>query len=209
MMKRLLLVLLAACSAASFGCSSTKKSTRGDSAYLFNGKNIKGWVAANGGSWSVEAGILVGKNGRDWSTNPEKAGSWLRTSRAYGDFLLELEYSINEGGNSGIFIRSALEKNPAFTGYEMQIIADAGKSPSKGTSGSLYDVIAPVRNMSRPAGEWNQVRILAKGAKVQVSLNGVLVVDAEAPRSTKGFIGFQNHDDKSLVKFRNVRITEL
>ncbi len=208
-MNRLLLVLLAAASAVSIGCSSTKKSTRGNSAYLFNGKNTKGWVPANGGSWSVEEGVLVGNNGRDWSTNPEKSGSWLRTQRPYGDFVLELEYAINEGGNSGIFIRSALEKNPAFTGYEIQILADFGKPPSKSTSGSLYDVVGPVRNMSRPAGEWNQVRILAKGAKVQVSLNNLLVVDTEAPRSTKGFIGFQNHDDKSLVKFRNVRITEL
>ena len=70
-----------------------------------------------------------------------------------GDVILELEYAINDGGNSGVFIHSALEKNPAFTGHEMQILADYGKEPKKFTTGSLYDVVAPAKNMSKPHGE--------------------------------------------------------
>ncbi len=209
MIKHISFALLAAVASVLIGCSSTKKSTKGHSAYLFNGKNTKGWIAANGGTWSVEEGFLIGSNGQGWSTDPQKSGSWLRTQRPYNDFLLELEYSINQGGNSGIFIRSGLEKNPAFTGYEIQILDDHGKPPSKSTSGALYDVVAPTRNMSRPAGEWNEVRVLVKGTKVQVSLNGVLVVDTEATRATNGFVGLQAHDEKSRVRFRNVRLTEL
>src|SRR5713226_7026871 len=135
---------------------------------LFNGRNLTGWVVMHGGDWRAEEGVLIGSHGTNWSTNPEKSGSWLRTEKQYGDFTLELEYAINDRGNSGIFIRSALEKNPAFTGHEMQIIADNGRPPTKGSAGSLYDVIAATKNMSKPAGEWNHVRIATRGRHTEI-----------------------------------------
>ena len=175
---------------------------------IFNGRDLTGWVVVNGGDWTVEEGVLVGRNGRDWSTNPAVSGSWLRTEREYGDFVLELEYTIQ--GNSGVFLRSGLERNPAFTGYEMQILADRGRPPSKGSAGGLYDVIAATKNLSRPAGEWNQVRITYQGKQVRIEWNGELVLDyPTADRSTRGYIGLQNHDDRSVVKFRNLRLKEL
>lgn len=188
------------------GCSTTGPRTGAKA--LFNGRDLTGWVVMHGGEWTVKDGVLVGRNGRDWTTNPEVSGSWLRSERQYGDFILEFEYAIE--GNSGVFLRSGLERNPAFTGYEMQIVSDHGRPPTKGSAGGLYDVVAANRNMSRPAGEWNQVRICYEGERVQIVWNGELVVDyQEANRSRRGYIGLQNHDDRSVVKFRNLRITEL
>jgi len=196
----LLLLSLAA------GC--TTSTPRQQAKSLFNGRDLAGWVVMYGGEWTVEDGVLVGRNGRDWSTNPEVSGSWLRSDREYGDFILEFEYAIQ--GNSGVFLRSGTERNPAFTGYEMQILSDAGRAPSKGSAGGLYDVVAATKNMSRPAGEWNQVRITYQGTRVQIVWNGEPVVDyTDANRSKRGFIGLQNHDERCLVKFRNLRITEL
>ena len=177
-------------------------------AVLFNGKDLKGWVPMHGGEWVIEDGVLIGKNGTNWTTNPEKSGSWLRTAKEYGDFILELDFAINQRGNAGIFFRSAIEKNPAFTGYEMQINDDHGRKPSKGSSCGLYDVVAASQNMSKPAGEWNTVKIAAKGQHIQVWVNGEKTVDIQGTRATKGYIGLQNHDARSVVKFRNVRVTE-
>ncbi len=176
---------------------------------LFNGHDLAGWVLMNGGEWSVEDGILVGRNGTNWTTNPEKSGSWLRAEKPYGDFVLELEYSINAGGNSGIHFRAALEKNPSFTGYEMQILSDPNSPPSKGGVGSIYDLVAPTRNASKKPGEWNMVRITCQGKRIQVEMNTEKIVDHESDRSLSGYIGLQNHDAHAVVKFRNVRITEL
>ena len=177
---------------------------------LFNGKDLSGWIQMFGGEWTVEDGVLVGRNGTNWTTNPEHSGSWLRTEREYGDFVLELEYAISTNGNSGIHFRSALAKNPSFTGYEMQIVDDYGREPRKSGTGALYDVVAPSRNLSKPAGQWNQVRITCRGNRIQVDLNGEGIVDLQnATRSERGFIGLQNHDTRSVVKFRNLRITEL
>lgn len=175
---------------------------------LFNGRNLEGWVPVNGGDWTVENGVLVGRNGRDWSTDPSRSGSWLRTERQYSDFVLELEFAIE--GNSGIMLRSGLEGNPSYNGYEMQILSDHGRQGGRFPTGSLYDVVAASRNMSRPTGEWNHVRILCEGPLIQIVLNGELVVDyPHATRRSQGYIGLQNHDERSVVRFRNIRITEL
>ncbi|PYL00994.1 MAG: hypothetical protein DME19_03290 [Verrucomicrobia bacterium] len=189
------------------GCSTTGDKRQAKT--LFNGRDLAGWVVMYEGEWTVEDGALVGRNGRDWSTNPEKSGSWLRTEKQYSDFILELDYAINAGGNSGIFIRSALERNPAFTGHEIQILADYGRQPTKGSAGSLYDVVPATKNMSKPAGEWNHVRILTRGRRIQITWNGEPTIDYQTDRLIKGYIGLQNHDAKSLVRFRNIRITEL
>jgi len=175
---------------------------------LFNGRDLSGWIIMHGGEWSVEDGVLVGRNGTNWTTNPEHSGSWLRTEKEYGDFVLELEYAISPRGNSGIHFRSALEKNPSFTGYEMQIVDDAGREPSKGSTGALYDVTAASRNMSRPAGEWNMLRLTCKENRIQVELNGEQIVDYVGDRSTRGYIGLQNMMLGRLIRFRNIRVTE-
>lgn len=175
---------------------------------LFNGRDLTGWVKMHGGEWKVEDGVIVGSKGVEWTTNPEKSGSWLRTEKEYSDFVLELEFAINEKGNAGVFIRSAIEKNPAFSGHEMQILDDHGKEPKKYTTGALYDVVAATKNMSKPAGQWNKARITCTGKRIQINLNGEDIVDYQTDRLTRGYIGLQNHDDHAVVKFRNIRITE-
>ena len=176
---------------------------------IFNGKDLKGWTKIEGGDCTVEDGILVGRNGINWTTNPEKTGSWLSTKEQYSDFRLELQYNINQNGNSGVFFRSSHEKNPAFTGYEMQVHDSPGRPPSKGGPGSLYDLVAPEKNNIRPAGEWNTVTIVARGPVIRVEINGEKVLQTEQTRSMKGYIGLQNHDDKSVVRFKNIRLQEL
>ena len=176
---------------------------------LFNGRDLSGWVAMHGGEWKIEDGAIVGRNGTNWSTNPEKSGSWLRTEKEYSDFVLELEYAINAKGNAGVFIRSGLEKNPAFTGHEMQIVDDHGREPRKSSTGALYDVVAATKNMSKPANEWNKVRITCKGKRIQINLNGEDIIDYQTDRLTRGYLGLQNHDTQAVIKFRNIRITEM
>jgi hypothetical protein len=176
---------------------------------IFNRKDLDGWTKIEGGEWTVEDGILVGRNGVNWSTDPAKTGSWLSTKKQYDNFRLEFQFLINEGGNSGVFFRSKHEKNPAFTGYELQIHDSPGQRPTKGGPGSLYDLVAPTKNTIRPAGLWNYASISAQGNKIRVELNGEKIIDIDNRRASKGYIGLQNHDDKSVVKFKNIRLEEL
>lgn len=176
---------------------------------IFNGKDLDGWTKIDGGEWRVENGVLIGRNGQNWTTDPEKTGSWLSTKKEYSNFRLEFQFTVNKGGNSGVFFRSKHKKNPAFTGYEMQIHDSPGRPPSKGGPGSLYDVVAPEKNLIRPAGLWNSATIIARGNKIRVEMNGERILETEQKRASKGYIGLQNHDDKSEVRFKNIRLEEL
>lgn len=176
---------------------------------IFNGKDLTGWTKIEGGEWTVEDGVLIGRNGINWSTNPEKTGSWLSTKKQYSDFRLELQFTVNKGGNSGVFIRSSHEKNPAFTGFEMQIYDAPGRPPSKGGPGSLYDVVAPEKNVIRAAGQWNSATIECRGEQIRIEMNGEKILETRQDRSLKGYIGLQNHDDKSEVRFKNIRLCDL
>lgn len=218
-MKHICLALLLALGLA--GCAGTNSTSSagssvgpayrsGRSVELFNGSNLDGWVVEHGGFWEVQYGELIGHHGVGWSTNPEKSGSWLRTQKEYSDFILELEYAVNAKGNSGVFIRSGTERNPAFTGHEFQILDDAYLAKAeKWSTGALYDVVAATKVMSRPAGEWNRVRIEAKGRRIQAWLNGERILDYPTARSTRGYLGLQSHDDQAVIRFRNIRVTEL
>ncbi|MBM3847795.1 MAG: DUF1080 domain-containing protein [Verrucomicrobia bacterium] len=189
------------------GCHSPSGSSA--SVSLFNGKDIKNWVKMHGGDWTVENGEIVARNGIDWSTNPKKSGSWLCSREEYSDFILELEYSVNTKGNSGVFIRSRLDENPAFTGHEVQILDDHGRTPAVWTTGALYDVKAPSKNLSKPAGEWNHLTIICKGREITTMLNGEEILRYNESRRLSGYIGLQNHDDKAVTRFRNIQVQRL
>ena len=176
---------------------------------LFNGRNLEGWEVVEGGEWLIEDGELIGKNGRNWSTNPEVTGSYLRTRREYADFRLEFQFLLNEKGNSGVFFRCGKEKNPAFTGYEMQVYDAPGREPATWGPGAIYDVVAPSSNPLRPSGHWNSATIEARNTRVKVEMNGVPIVETDLPRSLKGHIGLQNHDEKSVVRYKNIRLEVL
>jgi len=67
--------------------------------------------------------------------------------------------------------------------------------------------------MAKPAGEWNFMRVIARGSLLKVHLNGEQVVDvnlentSRSDRPAKGYVGLQNRG--LPVWFRNVKIEEL
>jgi sugar phosphate isomerase/epimerase len=174
------------------------------------GDSLQGWQKIEGGDWEIEDGVLIGTNGRNWSTNTEVSGSWLYHREPVRDFRLEFQYMINERGNSGVLFRSQLAKNPSFTGYEMQITASQNPVPNpKGTPGAVYDFVTPAKNAARGPGQWNTVTIIGRGPKIVIEMNHERIVDATLDRSLEGYLGFQNHDTRSVVKFKNVRLQRL
>lgn len=183
---------------------------------LFNGgKDLTGWKA-------------TGKK-EVWGADPEKkilfveggGGGYLFTDDEYGDFELRLEYKMPKMGNSGVGIRSPFEGDPAYAGMEIQLLDDAnwkGLRPVQQT-GSIYDVVAAAKVNSKPFGEWNSMRIVARGRRVQVEHNGEKLVDADLDEHkehfkrhpgltrAKGHIGFQSYNFR--VEFRNIYLKPL
>ena len=166
--------------------------------------------------WKLENGVLQCTG---------EPGPWLRSLAEYGDFNLRLEYKLQPGGNSGVYLRvphggahrgrELADGGPS--GVEVQLLDDADKryadiQPEQ-FSASIYLVAAAQPHVSRPAGEWNTLEIDCQGAVYRVWHNGAAVVDADpekipflAERERRGFLGLQDH--RAPVWFRNLRISE-
>jgi hypothetical protein len=192
---------------------------------LFNGKDLSGWQGlvefperakhtpeqlqkmqeeANAKylpHWQVKGGVLT----------YDGKGQSLQTAKDYGDFELWVDWRIEKNGDSGIYLRG----NP-----QVQVW-DPDSPTAKGVgSGGLFNnkknPNTPLKKADRPVGEWNTLRILMKGDKVTVYLNGELAVDnvplenyweEGKPLPSRGPIELQHHGDK--LWFKNIYIKEL
>ena len=101
------------------------------------------------------------------------------------------------------------------SGMEVQILDTYGKPEAitPHDSGGLIGSVGPTKNVTKPAGEWNQLTVTAKGNRLKVVLNGEQVIDVDLSttkakdKPLKGYLGFQ--DEAKRLWYRNVRIKEL
>jgi hypothetical protein len=197
---------------------------------LFNGKNLDGWEQHGGkAEYSVRDGAVVGK------TVADTPNSFLCTKGRYGNFVLELEFKVAPGMNSGVQFRSEFfdqEKEVMVDGKPKKIPADRVHGyqfeidPSdRAYTGGVYDEgrrgwLADLKNneAARKAfkqGEWNQIRIECRGDSIKTWINGVAAADFKDSMTPKGLIALQVHGigkkgkPGEEVMWRNIRITEL
>jgi hypothetical protein len=220
---KLLVSLITACLsmfiAAAQAQDATIKSNEKGFVTLFDGKNLNGWklIRGHGPGYVVKDGVLV---------CPADGGGNLFTEKEYSNFAFRFEFKIEPGGNNGVGIRAPLEGDAAYQGMEIQILDDGherykGKIKSEQHHGSVYDVIPARTGFLKPAGQWNEEEIRCQGSRIRVTLNGVIILDADLNnvreeavlkkhpglKNKSGHIGFLGHG--SLVEFRNIRIKAL
>jgi hypothetical protein len=200
---------------------------------LFDGSSSGGWrgfkqAAFPERGWAVAEGTLRSEKG---------AAVDIVTEQQYGDFELMLEFRLAEGGNSGIKYlvdESLVRQGHHGLGFEYQLIDDQrhpdasqGK-PGTRTCGALYDLIAPSADRKvNPPGQWNEVRLVVDGTRIEHWLNGVKLLEFQrgSPelramiadskyrnlsgfgQPARGHILLQAHGDE--VAFRNIRVREL
>lgn len=144
---------------------------------LFNGVDFAGWhnFKRDGvrPGWQVKDGVLV-------CVDPHDAGDIVTTDK-FGAFELQLEYNISEGGNSGIMYHVTDEGGAAWaTGPEFQL-EDNAKAKDPQRCGWLYALYQPENDpktgkpldATKPAGEWNHVRLVISPDKCEHWINGV------------------------------------
>jgi hypothetical protein len=204
--------------------TETSQAAERDWQVLFDGKSFEGWkLSQDNKQFKVIDGIIVGSSSAQTH--------FLHTAKEYGDFELELEVKRHdEDFNSGIQIRTGLVrvndkgvKRNSIHGPQV----DLGKSP--GRSGHIFNQgngawITPekdlVQNKLMVNGDWNKVRVLAVGRRIQTWINGKQVSDLTVPadvheRYSKGVIALQVHGVKNAeektrqVSFRAIRIREM
>ena len=189
-MKRTLLFLL-------FGMLSAQLLFAGTVVRLFNGKTFDGWTGDTNRSFRIEDGAIVGGNLK--SNIPRN--EFLRTTRAYTNFVLRLKFKlIGANANGGVQFRTqSLPGSNEVSGYQ----ADMG---DPGWWGCLYDesrrnkVLAAshmntVKKVLRHDG-WNDYRIRCEGQHIEIWLNGLKTVDyteADPAIPASGIFAVQIH----------------
>jgi cytochrome c len=178
-------------------------------ATLFDGNNLNDWQMAGQGKFVIvkEEAALQSEGGM---------GLLWYTKKIYRNFILKLDWKVHhKADNSGIFVRFPYPDNDPVVavnnGYEIQIddLAMPDGNPIHKT-GAIYGFAAPASKQiaSKEAGRWNVFEIHVTGQKYTVILNNKIVTEFVGNRSLQGYIGLQNHDSKSQVSFRTIRIKE-
>ena len=206
--------LLAACLVPA-ACSSAADTSPGDGVQLFDGKTLDGW---NGDTkwFRVQGGAIVAGS----ATEKIPANQFLCTNKTYRDFELSVDAKlVGQGNNAGVQFRTKrIPNDTEVIGYQ----ADIGFMPNGTCWGALYDesrrrkFLAESPELAMKTvkrGQWNTLKIIARGDRIQIFLNGVQTVDytEQDPQiEREGVIGLQVHSGPPLeVYYRNVRLKEL
>jgi hypothetical protein len=179
---------------------------------LFDGRSFDGWEGNLDWFRIEDESIVAGRLDR-----PIPRNEFLATRKTYGDFELTLQVRTKgDGANAGIQFRTRrIPDHHEVSGYQ----ADVGS----GWWGKLYDESRRNRILagddeSAPASlaradEWNDYRIVCRGDRIQLFLNGQQTVDytepdADIPR--EGIIAVQIHGGPpSEAWYRRIRLRKL
>jgi len=183
---------------------------------LWDGKSDEGWRGARldhfpEKGWKMEDGVLsVESSGGGESAH----GGDIVSNKKYKSFILEVDFKITEGANSGIkyFVDPDLNTGAGSAiGCEFQILDDKRHPDAKkGVSGnrtlaSLYDLMEADaflygmdnrKKRVNGVGQWNRARIEVRGTKVAHYLNGVKVIEYErGTQMWKALVAYSKYKD--------------
>jgi hypothetical protein len=180
---------------------------------LFNGRDLTGWKPhpRQPGDWRVEDGKLIGSGPKT---------SHLYSLRGdYKDFHLRVEARINDGGNSGVFVRASPNpalpaNNPAWPdGYEAQINSTHWNQDRTGSlrGGADGKPVVFVRDAPVPAGRWFELELIVEGNRIVVVVDHKKTAEYidENRLYASGHIVLQQMDPQTVVEFRKISIREI
>ena len=209
---RSLSVILGICFAVS--CSQLSVADEGF-VKLFDGKSLDGWIQRGGeAKYTIEGNEIVG------TSVPDTPNSFLCTKKHYGNFILELEFKVDDSLNSGVQIRSHEAEKPMEVvtrtskgtlrkktipvgrvhGYQVEIDpsdrAWSGGIYDEGRRGWLNNLEGEEHEEARNAfknGAWNHFRVEAIGDSIKTWINEVPAADLHDDMTPSGFIALQVH----------------
>ena len=209
------------------GGVQARVTTASDVVSLFNGKDLTGWVNVNtaADTWQVKDGLLI------CSGHPVGV---MRSEKQYENFVLHIEWRHMEpGGNSGVFVWSNAEPNPATrlpNGVEVQMLEldwvklntrNGQIPPVAYVHGELFGVNGvktvpdnprgersmSIENRALPRGQWNTYDVVAVDGVIKLAVNGKFVNGISRSTQKKGYLCLESEGGE--IHFRNVTILEL
>jgi len=193
------LALLACLSSGSWAADGEEGFTA-----ILDKDHTDGWKHIGEGDMEVRDGVAS-----TVSPKGDKGGMYYYEKKAFGDFILRLEFKIDtETSNSGILVRLPDPvvdyATAAAKGYEVDIFGS-----KTGTLVFPPDRVRPSIEQPLDPGVWNACEVTATGQLYTVTLKGQKVIEYTGSRALSGYIGLQTWKGEGEVHFRHVRIKEL
>ncbi|MGQ9588704.1 MAG: ThuA domain-containing protein [Planctomycetota bacterium] len=167
---------------------------------ILSGRDLSGWKAEGNARFAFEDGILVGRQGAGGA-----AGD-LFTEASWGNFDCEVVWATDFPGNSGIWFRYV---NPS-KAYQADILEWKNPIAYSGSvyrPGKLFAALNEDPSIVSRDG-WNAFRIVARGDRIAVWLNGRKVADFRDDLSERGRFGIQVHEGADFARMA-IRVAEL
>jgi hypothetical protein len=178
---------------------------------LFNGKDLTGWQTT--GNWIVEDGVIT-LHPREGEEGWQRYDAYLTTEKTYRNFVLEVEFTFEPEGNSGVFLRVGNLEDHVSSGLEVQILDTHHlEKPGNHDCGGIIRATAPFTNAVKPARQWNKYQVVMVDSHLVAFLNGELIQALDLAKSAMknrpmaGYISLQ--DEAKVVSYRRIRIKEL
>lgn len=164
---------------------------------LFDGTSLNGWRGYGKDNvpsrWTIEDGAIK-FSGTGTGEGQTGEGGDLIFARKFKNFILELEWKVSKGGNSGIFYLAQEVKTVREDGSEKyepiyisspeyQVLDNANHPDAllgvdgNRQSASLYDMIPAKPQNQNPYGEWNKAKIMVYKGTVVHGQNDANVVE--------------------------------
>lgn len=205
---------------------------------LFDGKSISDW--RNFKKQTLAKSWIIDDESIHLTTQLKKEGGSIAadggdiiTKNTFENFEFSYDWKISNCGNSGVMFNVVENEKYKYvweTGPEMQVLDNSCHPDARFVThkaGDLYDMIECKYPSVKPAGEWNEARIISNKGKMEFWLNGIQVVTftmhdenwnnmvakskfkdmPDFGKATSGHISLQDHGDK--VWYRNLKIKEL
>jgi hypothetical protein len=204
---------------------------------MFDGQTTAGWRGYSKPAFPDSGWIVVDGTLHCIGSGMGEAGGKggdIIFDQKFGNFELNLQWKISEGGNSGIFYLAQELPGKAIwaSAPEMQVLDNLKHIDGRDSihcAGSLYDLIGVPKDIVKPVGEWNDAKIIVYQGTVEHWLNGkkllqyhlwtpewkAMVAKSKFPSynpdwvnvAQEGFIGLQDHGND--VWYRNIKIKKL
>ena len=202
---------------------------------IFDGQSLSGWNALDMTYWSVRDGAITGQSTTEHPCRSNQFMVWQ--GGEVTDFELKLHFRVvGNGCNSGVQFRSVFKPDGLAVGYQADIYQDGsylggvcdelhtrtggelltanGKKTVIDAAGRRTSTDVGATAALKPAGEWNEYHITARGQHITLSINGVVcseLTDEEAGHfDLKGALGLQlRSGDPMTVQFKDIMLKKL
>ncbi len=202
---------------------------------IFDGKKLDGWKAPDMSYWSVDDGAITGRSTQQHPVRSNQFIVWQLGE--LDDFELRLKYRISgtPSANSGVQVRSRVDKDGHVAGYQADIdragqwagalydehgrgmLAACGKktvidSDGKRTSTSIGDSDTLKGNINKDG--WNDYHIIARGSRIVLKINGKVTAEVidndKKDRDMSGVLALQLHAGPPMaVQFKDIQLKRL